>query len=129
MSAFVPAVDTRGPGRQLRRRLRRRRVRTWCWRRANTAVTSKPKARHIRAELIVRRVKDMNATNESELFTAYRHHAVFTNSPLPVLEAGKAHRAHAIVEQVIADLKNGPLAHPAISTGPQSPGSKSTTAA
>ena len=34
MSAFVPAVDTRGPGRQLRRRLRQRRVRTWCWRRA-----------------------------------------------------------------------------------------------
>jgi len=37
--------------------------------------------------------------------------AVFTNSPLPMLEAEKAHRAHAIVEQVIADLKNGPLAH------------------
>jgi len=36
---------------------------------------------------------------------------VFTNSPLPMLEAEKAHRAHAIVEQVIADLKNGPLAH------------------
>jgi len=28
---------------------------------------------------------------------------VFTDSPLPVLEAEKAHRAHAIVEQVIAD--------------------------
>ena len=28
-----------------------------------------------------------------------------------MLEAEKAHRAHAIVEQVIADLKNGPLAH------------------
>jgi len=36
---------------------------------------------------------------------------VFTNTPLPMLEAEKAHRAHAIVEQVIADLKNGPLAH------------------
>jgi hypothetical protein len=36
---------------------------------------------------------------------------VFTNSPLPMLEAEKAHRGHAIVEQVIADLKNGPLAH------------------
>ena len=35
----------------------------------------------------------------------YRHHAEFTNSPLPMLEAEKAHRAHAIVEQVIADLK------------------------
>ena len=28
-----------------------------------------------------------------------------------MLEAESAHRAHAIVEQVIADLKNGPLAH------------------
>ena len=59
----------------------------------------------------MRRVTDMNPNNQSELFTAYRYHAVFTNSPLPMLEAEKAHRAHAIVEQVIADLKNGPLAH------------------
>ncbi len=76
-----------------------------------TAFTSRPKAKHITARLIVRRVKDMNPNNQSELFTAYRYHAVFTNSPLPMLEAEKAHRAHAIVEQVIADLKNGPLAH------------------
>ena len=63
------------------------------------------------ARLIVRRVKDMNPDNQSELFTAYRYHAVFTNSPIPMLAAEAAHRAHAIVEQVIADLKNGPLAH------------------
>jgi len=43
--------------------------------------------------------------------SASRRTAVFTNSPLAMLEAEKAHRAHAIVEQVIADLKNGPLAH------------------
>ena len=76
-----------------------------------TAFTSRPKAKHVRAKLIVRRVKDMNPDNQSELFTAYRYHAVFTNSPLPMLAAEQAHRAHAIVEQVIADLKNGPLAH------------------
>jgi hypothetical protein len=76
-----------------------------------TAFTSKPKAKHVTAKLIVRRVKDMNPHNQSELFPAYRYHAVFTNSPLPMLEAEKAHRAHAIIEQVIADLKNGPLAH------------------
>jgi hypothetical protein len=76
-----------------------------------TAFTSKANAEHITARLVVRRVKDMNPDNQSELFTAYRYHAVFTNSPLPMLEAEKAHRAHAIVEQVIADLKNGPLAH------------------
>jgi len=76
-----------------------------------TAFTSRPKANHVTARLIVRRVKDMNPNNQSELFTAYRYHAVFTNSPLPMLAAESAHRAHAIVEQVIADLKNGPLAH------------------
>ena len=59
----------------------------------------------------MRRVRDLNPDHQSELFTAYRYHAVFTNSPLPMLAAEAAHRGHAIVEQVIADLKNGPLAH------------------
>ena len=59
----------------------------------------------------MRRVPEMNPDNQSELFTVYRYHAVFTDSPLPMRAAEKAHRAHAIVEQVIADLKNGPLAH------------------
>jgi len=76
-----------------------------------TAFTSRPKAQHVTARLIVRRVKDLNPNNQSELFTAYRYHAVFSNSSLPMLAAEKTHRAHAIVEQVIADLKNGPLAH------------------
>ena len=76
-----------------------------------TAFTSRPKGQHVHARLIVRRVKDMNPGNQSELFTAYRYHAVFTNNPLPMLEAEKAHRGHAIIEQVIADLKSGPLAH------------------
>ena len=76
-----------------------------------TALRSKAKDKHVSARLIVRRVKDMNPNNQSELSTAYRYHAVFTNSPLPMLAAEKAHRAHAIIEQVIADLTNGPLAH------------------
>jgi hypothetical protein len=59
----------------------------------------------------VRRIPDLNPANQSALFTVYRYHAVFTNTPLPMLAAEAAHRAHAIVEQVIADLKNGPLAH------------------
>jgi hypothetical protein len=76
-----------------------------------TAFRSRAKADHVHARLIVRRVKDMNPANQSELFTAYRYHAVFTNSPAPMLPAEAAHRTHAIVEQVIADLKNGALAH------------------
>ena len=78
---------------------------------AFTAFTSKPTAEQVSARLIVRRVPDRNPAHQSELFTVYRYHAVFTNSPLPTIAAESAHRAHAIVEQVIADLKNGPLAH------------------
>jgi hypothetical protein len=76
-----------------------------------TAFSSLPKDKQATARLIVRRVPDVNPNNQNPLFTVYRHHAVFTNSPLPMLEAEKAHRGHAIVEQVIADLKNGPVAH------------------
>jgi hypothetical protein len=76
-----------------------------------TAFASRTKAHHLRARLIVRRVPDANPAHQSELFTVYRYHAIFTNSPAPMLAAEKAHRGHAIVEQVIADLKNGPLAH------------------
>jgi hypothetical protein len=48
---------------------------------------------------------------QGELFSAHRHHAVFTDSPLPMLEAEADHRRHAVIEQVNADLKAGPLAH------------------
>ena len=44
-------------------------------------------------------------------FAAWRYHAAFTDSPLPMLDAETAHRGHAIIEQVIADLKNSALAH------------------
>jgi hypothetical protein len=81
-----------------------------------TAFTSKPKTRQVSARLIVRRVRDANPDHVSvdaqgELFRVWRHHAVFTDSPLPMLAAEADHRRHAIIEQVIADLKNGPLAH------------------
>lgn len=80
-----------------------------------TAFTSRRKADHIAARLIVRRVKRLNPKSvpdgQGELFPGYRHHGVFTDSPLAMLEAEKTHRAHAIVEQVNADLKSGALAH------------------
>ena len=81
-----------------------------------TAFGSRSKARQVTARLIVRRVRDQNPEHvqmnaQGELFRVWRHHAVFTDSPLPMLEAERDHRRHAIVEQVIADLKNGPLAH------------------
>lgn len=80
-----------------------------------TAFTSRRKTDHITARLIVRRVKRLNPASvpdgQGELFTAHRHHAVFTDSPQPMLEAEITHRQHAIIEQVNADLKAGPLAH------------------
>jgi len=79
-----------------------------------TAFTSNPKPTPITAWLIVRRVRRLGAgepQGQGELFTTYRFHAVFTDSPLPLIDAEKAHRAHAIVEQVIADLKGSALAH------------------
>ncbi|WP_202879676.1 transposase [Serinicoccus kebangsaanensis] len=63
----------------------------------------------------MRRVKRFDptatSTGQDELFATWRHHAVFTDSSLSMLGAEASHRDHAIVEQVIADLKSGPLAH------------------
>ena len=66
--------------------------------------------------LIVRRVPERNtgklaAAAQEGLFTVWRYHAIFTNNPAPLVQAESQHRGHAIVEQVIADLKAGPLAH------------------
>ena len=84
-----------------------------------TAFTSRRKADQVTARLIVRRVRDANpehvvANAQGELFPVWRHHAVFTDSPRPMLAAEADHRRHAIIEQVIADLKNGPLDAPAL---------------
>src|SRR5665648_248537 len=79
-----------------------------------TAFTSRPKAQQVAARLIVRRVKRLNPAaraGQGELFDTYRYHAIFTDSAETMLDAEAHHRDHAIVEQVIADLKNGPLAH------------------
>ena len=81
-----------------------------------TAFASRGKKHAVTARLIVRRVRDQNpdhliADEQGELFPAWRHHAVFSDSPLVMLQAEADHRRHAIIEQVIADLKGGPLAH------------------
>jgi len=81
-----------------------------------TAFRSKPTAQRVTARLIVRRVRDQNPDHvarnaQGELFRVWRHHAVFTDSTRPMLTVEADHRRHAIIEQVHADLKNGPLAH------------------
>ena len=78
-----------------------------------TAFASR-KGQAITARLIVRRVKDLNrnaAEGQGELFTAWRYHPVFTDSPVILVQAEEQHRDHAVVEQVFADLTSGPLAH------------------
>ena len=72
--------------------------------------------RFLPTPLIVRRVKRLHrvagdGTEQGELFATCRHHAFITNSSLAMVEADQRHRDHAIVEQVIAELKDGPLAH------------------
>jgi Transposase DDE domain group 1 len=78
-----------------------------------TAFTGRAKALHAPGRLIVRRVRRLNRTADAqgELFDVYRHHAVFTTSPFTLLQAESQHRAHAIVEQIIADAKASALAH------------------
>lgn len=82
---------------------------------AETTYTAFATRRPVTARLIVRRVRDKNARAEAgqdELFTMWRYHAVFTDNPMPLIEAEECHRDHAgAVEHVFADLADGPLAH------------------
>lgn len=80
-----------------------------------TAFTSYRQDQRIPCRLVVRRVQRLNpqaaARGQGELFDTWRHHAFVTNSTLDAVDADAAHRDHAIIEQVIAELKAGPLAH------------------
>jgi hypothetical protein len=80
------------------------------------AFRSRRKAERIEGRLVVRRVPDLNPkqVEQPTLFDVYRHHAFFTTTDkddMGTVDADKTHRGHAIIEQVHADLKNGPLAH------------------
>ena len=80
------------------------------------AFSSKKKAHRVGCRLVVRRVRRLqpqasDGTVQGELFAAYRHHGFITNSTLTTVAADQRHRDHAIIEQVIAELKAGPLAH------------------
>uniref|UniRef100_UPI00262AD680 transposase n=1 Tax=uncultured Arthrobacter sp. TaxID=114050 RepID=UPI00262AD680 len=80
-----------------------------------TAFTSKKKAERITGRLVVRRIPELNkAPAEQEtLFDAHRFHAFFTTvggTVLDTVAADKTHRAHAVIEQVHADMKSSALA-------------------
>ena len=80
-----------------------------------TTFASKAKDLQVTARLIVRRVKRLNPRTvpegQGELFAAYRHHALMTDSPLTITQAEPDHRRHAVIEQVFSDLEDGPLGH------------------
>jgi len=60
--------------------------------------------------LIVRRVRPTPGS-QLALFTMWDYHALVTDRDGNVLELEADHRRHAVVEQVIADLKSAGLAH------------------
>jgi hypothetical protein len=82
-----------------------------------TAFTSKKKAEQVGGRLVVRRIPDLNPgakDGQETLFDTWRFHAFFTTTRLEqtdTVTADKTHRAHAIIEQVHADLKGSALAH------------------
>jgi hypothetical protein len=77
---------------------------------AETAYTAFASTSHpVTARLIVRRVKD--ARYPDTLFPIWRYHPFFTDTDDPTPDADIAHRRHAIIETVFADLIDGPLAH------------------
>lgn len=84
-----------------------------------TAFSSRNKNEHIGGRLVVRRIPDFNAdkhkaAGQDTLFNVWRFHAFFTTTDPTMLDtvaADKTHRAHAVIEQVHADLKASALAH------------------
>ena len=66
---------------------------------------------------MVRRIPDLNPKKnhgQATLFDTWRFHAFFTTAPAAerdTVAADKVHRAHAIIENVHADLKASALAH------------------
>lgn len=81
-----------------------------------TAFRSRKQTERIAGRLVIRRIPDLNPkqVEQPTLFDTYRHHAFFTTTDPAVMNtviADKTHRGHAIIEQVHADLKAGPLEH------------------
>lgn len=80
-----------------------------------TAFTSRKKSERVPGRLVVRRIPELNQdkknVDQPGLFDLHRFHAFFTTSTLDTVTADKTHRAHAVIEQVNADLKNSALAH------------------
>jgi Transposase DDE domain group 1 len=91
---------------------------------AETTYTAFETTTHkVTARLIVRRVRELNPAppGQEELFPIWRYHAFLTDTDLPTVAADLTHRRHAIIEQLFADLIDGPLAHMPSGRSPPTP--------
>jgi hypothetical protein len=73
---------------------------------AETAYRPFAKKHHPEVRLIVRRVRP-TAGSQLALFSTYAYHALITNREGETIELEADHRRHAVVEDVIRDLKYG----------------------
>jgi hypothetical protein len=81
---------------------------------AETTYTAFSGRWRVTARLIVRRIPDLRKSTVDEqgaLFPVWRYHAVFTDSRFVLVQAEEQHRGHAVVEQLFAEIIDGPLAH------------------
>lgn len=81
---------------------------------AETTYTAFSGRWRVTARLIARRVPDERKTtvdDQGVLFPVWRYHAVFTDSRFILVQAEEQHRGHAIIEQLFAEVIDGPLAH------------------
>jgi hypothetical protein len=84
-----------------------------------TAFAAQKQTDRVPGRLVVRRIPDFNAerhraAGQDGLFDVWRFHAFFTTTDPAILDtvaADQTHRGHAVIEQVLADLKNSALAH------------------
>src|SRR4029453_78943 len=84
-----------------------------------TAFAAAKRSERVPGRLVVRRIPDANAernkaAGQGTLFDVWRFHAFFTTTDPDLLDtvaADKAHRHHAIIEQVHADLNNSAPEH------------------
>ncbi len=78
---------------------------------AETTYTAFKKTKdEVTLRLIVRRVRPTPGS-QLALDVVFAYHAILTDRPEPMLELEADHRAHAVVELAIRDLKAGGLAH------------------
>ena len=63
-----------------------------------------------KARLVVRRTR-LTEPAQRKLWPDWRHHAFITHTSLDTVAADEFHRAHAVVELAIRDLKDGGLEH------------------